>query len=159
AHTKAAVRAELRELLRELRLPTLLVTHDFEDAAVLAQQVGVVMDGQLVQLDTPAALVASPATPFVASLTGANLLEGNARPSGALTDVILDDGTTSSPPDPGAGGCGVVFYRGEVPLPTQPPQDSALNHLDGAIGSLVTVDNRVRVQVGQLTAETTHESA
>src|SRR6185312_6424296 len=58
AHTKATVRAELRELLRELRLPTLLVTHDFEDAAVLAQRVGVIVDGKLVQIDTPQALVA-----------------------------------------------------------------------------------------------------
>ena len=79
AHTKATVRAELRELLRELGLPTLLVTHDFEDAAVLAERVGVIVDGRLVQIDTPQALVAAPANPFVASLTGANLLEGNAR--------------------------------------------------------------------------------
>ena len=36
AHTKVAVRGELQELLREFGLPTLLVTHDYEDAAALA---------------------------------------------------------------------------------------------------------------------------
>ena len=36
AHTKATVRRELGELLRELQLPTVIVTHDFEDAAALA---------------------------------------------------------------------------------------------------------------------------
>ena len=46
AHTKSAVRGELQELLRELALPTLLVTHDYEDAAALADEVGVIVDGK-----------------------------------------------------------------------------------------------------------------
>ena len=45
AHTKVAVRGELQELLREFGLPTLLVTHDYEDAASLADKVGVIVDG------------------------------------------------------------------------------------------------------------------
>ena len=36
AHTKTTVRAELHELLAGLEIPVLLVTHDFEDAAALA---------------------------------------------------------------------------------------------------------------------------
>ncbi len=39
AHTRASVRGELRELLAEVRLPTILVTHDIEDAATLADRV------------------------------------------------------------------------------------------------------------------------
>ena len=42
AHTRADVRAELQELLRDLGLPAILVTHDFEDAAALADRVGVI---------------------------------------------------------------------------------------------------------------------
>jgi molybdate transport system ATP-binding protein len=159
AHTKAAVRAELRELLRELQLPTLLVTHDFEDAAVLAQQVGVIVDGRLVQIDTPQALVAAPANPFVASLTGANLLEGNARRHGDLSEVVLDDGTTVYSTDPSTGRVGIVIYPWEITISRQQPADSTLNHVRGPITSVVVVDNRVRVQVGHLTAETSRESA
>ena len=59
AHTKAAVRGELQELLREFGLPTLLVTHDYEDAASLADQVGVIIDGRLRQFGSPQELVAS----------------------------------------------------------------------------------------------------
>ena len=79
AHTKAQVRHELAELLRELELPTLLVTHDYEDAAALAGQVGVLVAGQLRQLASPAELVARPRDGFVASFTGANLLHGEAH--------------------------------------------------------------------------------
>ena len=159
AHTKATVRSELRELLRELRLPTLLVTHDFEDAAVLADRVGVIVDGVLAQTDTPQALVAAPADPFVAGLTGANVLEGNARLHGDLAEVVLDDGTTIFSTDSGSGRVGVVVYPWEITISSQPPSDSSMNHVSGVITSLVAVDNRVRVQLGALTAETSKESA
>src|SRR6185369_16525667 len=66
AHTKAAVRIELHELLRELALPTILVTHDFEDAAALADRVGVIVDGRILQTGTARELLAEPTSPFVA---------------------------------------------------------------------------------------------
>ncbi len=135
------------------------MTHDFEDAAVLAQQVGVIVEGKLVQLDKPRALVAAPASPFVASLTGANLLEGNARRQGDLAEVVLDDGATVYSTDAGAGRVGVAIYPWEITISRAEPADSALNHVAGPITSLVAVDNRVRVQIGQLTAETSLESA
>jgi molybdate transport system ATP-binding protein len=159
AHTRAGVRAELRELLRELGLPTILVTHDFEDAAVLAPRIGVLIDGKLVQVDTPQGLVAAPASSYVASLTGANVVEGNARRHDGLTQVVLDDGSTLYSASAGLGRVGVAIYPWEITVSHQAPQDSALNHVRGPIGSVVAVDNRVRVQVGRLIAETTQESA
>src|SRR5204863_6058375 len=83
AHTKAEVRVELQALLRSLGLPALIVTHDYEDAAALADTVGVLVDGEVRQLGTPQELVAQPRDPFVASLTGAPLLRGSARGAGA----------------------------------------------------------------------------
>ena len=79
AHTKDAVRLELQELLREFELPTLIVTHDYEDAAALAGTVGVLVEGELRQLGSPAELVSQPSDPFVASFTGANLLRGHVQ--------------------------------------------------------------------------------
>jgi molybdate transport system ATP-binding protein len=45
--TRGRVRSELAELLREIRLPTLLVTHDEEDAAILADRTAALHDGKL----------------------------------------------------------------------------------------------------------------
>ena len=50
AHTRVAVRGELREVLDGFGLPTLLVTHDYEDAAALAGRIGVLVEGRLLQL-------------------------------------------------------------------------------------------------------------
>jgi molybdate transport system ATP-binding protein len=158
ASTKATVRGELRDLLRDLGLPTLLVTHDFEDAAVLAAQVGVIVDGRLVQLASPAELVAAPASPFVANLTGANVLEGNARSHGDLTEIVLDDGSIAHSTSPGSGRVAIVVYPWEVSISREPDTGAALNHVAGPIASLVEVGNRARVRIGALTAEVTRES-
>ena len=162
AHTKAAVRAELEELLRWLGLPTLIVTHDYEDAVALAETVGVLVEGRLRQLGSPEELVARPDDAFVASFTGANLLRGHARrDEGALTAIRLESGDDLYSTDEAEGDVGVVVYPWEVSVARThaPDADSALNVVRGQVGSLVEVANRVRVRVGPVTAEVTAASA
>jgi molybdate transport system ATP-binding protein len=160
AHTKGTVRAELQELLRELALPTILVTHDFEDAAALAEQVGVIVDGRLRQFGPPSELVDRPTDAFVASFTGANLLRGNARRlDDDMTIVQLESGELVYSTEWGEGEVGVVVYPWEVSVGRLHQHDSAMNLIEGEIRSLVTVGNRVRVRVGPITAEVTAASA
>ena len=160
AHTRARVRAELGDLLDRLRLPTLLVTHDFQDAAALAPRVGVLVEGRIVQVGSPAELVATPASPFVADFTGGNLLRGVARPgSGGLTEVTLDGGARIFSTDRLDGHVGAIVYPWEVAVAREAPVDSAQNHLTARIASMVPVANRVRVRIGPLTAEITAASA
>jgi ABC-type sulfate/molybdate transport systems ATPase subunit len=161
ANTKAAVRGELQELLHEFALPTIVVTHDFEDAAALADEVGVIVEGELRQLAAPNELVASPSDSFVASFTGANLLQGVAeRRDGGLTEVRLAGGERVLSTDDLAGRVGVVVYPWEVSVARgEHPSDSALNAIRGEIRSVVEVGNRIRVRIGPITAEVTAASA
>jgi molybdate transport system ATP-binding protein len=160
AHTKGTVRAELQELLNELALPTILVTHDFEDAAALSEQVGVIVDGQLRQFGSPSELVDRPTDAFVASFTGANLLRGTARRlDDDMTIVQLDSGELVYSTEWGEGEVGVVVYPWEVSVGRLHQQDSAMNLIEGEIRSLVAVGNRFRVRVGPITAEVTASSA
>jgi molybdate transport system ATP-binding protein len=159
-HTRADVRAELRALLQELALPTLLVTHDFEDAAALADRVGVLVEGKLRQVAAPSDLVAEPADAFVAALAGGNLLHGVARPlPTGLTEIELDRGGVCYSSDVRKGPVAVLVYPWDVSLAREQPVDSALNHVRGEIVSIVSVGNRVRVRLGALTAEVTAASA
>ena len=158
-HTRGTVRAELRELLRGLSLPTLLVTHDFEDAAALADRIGVLVDGRLRQLATADELVARPADPYVASFAGGNPIPGSARKTAAgLTEVRLADGSLVYSTDEAEGDVAVVVYPWEVSLAREAAPDSALNHVRGPIVSLSSVANRVRVRVGPVVAEVTGAS-
>jgi ABC-type sulfate/molybdate transport systems ATPase subunit len=136
-----------------------LVTHDFEDAAALADRVGVLVDGRLRQVGSPADLVAAPADAFVASFTGANVLFGVASATtGALTAVALDVGGTAMTTDPGAGRVVVAVYPWEVSVSRDDPHDSAVNRVTAPITSIVGLGNRARVRVGPLTAEVTAAS-
>jgi molybdate transport system ATP-binding protein len=160
AHTKATVRTELHELLRDLALPTILVTHDFEDAAALADRVGVIVDGRILQTGTAAELVASPKDAFVASFTGATLLEGTAsHAANGLTEVVLDAGGTAWSTDPGSGRVGLAVYPWEVSLSHDMPADSAVNHIRATVASIVPLGNRTRIRVGPIVAEVTAASA
>lgn len=158
-HTRAGVRGELRAILGRVGLPTLIVTHDFEDASALAVRVAVIERGRIVQEGAPEDLVARPANGFVASLTGANLLTGAARRDGALTAVTLDGGGVVYSGDQLVGRVGVVVHPAEVTLARAEPDDSALNRVRGPVLSLVRLPGRVRVRVGPLTAEVTPRSA
>lgn len=73
-HTRTNVRHELAGLLRELAIPTIVVSHDLRDAQVLADRIAVMDRGRIVQIGTPAAVTANPANEFVAQLTGTNLV-------------------------------------------------------------------------------------
>jgi molybdate transport system ATP-binding protein len=160
AHTRRRVRTELREVLGDLGLPTLIVTHDFEDATSLADRVGVLVDGHLLQVGSPSELVAAPADAFVAGFTGANLLRGVASASSnGLTEVALDAGFTAYSADEARGRVALAVYPWEVSVARDAPDDSAVNHLRAPIASIVTLGNRARVRIGPVTAEVTTQSA
>ena len=71
----------------------------------------------------------------------------------------LPDGVCVYSTDAAVGPVGVVVYPWDVSLAREHADDSALNVVHGEVGSLVEVGNRVRVRVGDLTAEVTSASA
>ena len=159
AHTKSSVRAELQELLASLEIPVLLVTHDFEDAAALADSIGVVVEGRLRQLASAAELVARPVDAFVAAFTGANVFRGRAEPSeNGSTRVNLVDGTAITVADVVQGDVVVAVYPWDITIGTTPPHDSALNVVQAPIRTISELGNRVRLTLGSVSAEITAES-
>jgi molybdenum ABC transporter ATP-binding protein len=159
-HTRGRVRAELRTLLRELRLPAILVTHDFVDAAAVADRIAVLVEGRVVQDGSAEELIARPANAFVAELAGGNLVQGMAhlRRDG-LTEVVLESGDVIVSSDIAVGPVGVVIHPWEISIARAEPEDSAQNHIRARIESIVPIGNRRRVRIGPVTAEITAASA
>lgn len=153
AHTRAGVRRELRGILRDAGLPTLVVSHDVEDAAALADRVVVMEAGAVEQEGTPADLVARPANAFVAALTGALLLPGTATPDPGGTRVTLDAGGTVRSPDPGAGRVGVVVHPRRIRVAVAGTPAGGANAVAGTVGAVTDLGHAVRIEVGPLVAE------
>src|SRR5205085_1840734 len=93
SRTRAHAGRELATTLRDVGVPALLVTHDFTEAALLADRVAVIDAGRVVQLGKPGELAGAPASAFVADFTGAVVMNGTASEGpDRLTRVELDGG-------------------------------------------------------------------
>ena len=66
AALRVKMRAELKRIQRELDMTMVFVTHDQEEALILADSMAIMEQGRLVQNDTPLNIYHNPATPFVA---------------------------------------------------------------------------------------------
>jgi ABC-type sulfate/molybdate transport systems ATPase subunit len=101
APVRAELRHELRRLQRHEALSSVLVTHDPEEAAMLADEIVVLLGGRVIQVGSATELHHRPASPAVARLLGiANILPGRAGPSGRLLagGLAVDVPTTDVPP-------------------------------------------------------------
>jgi sulfate/thiosulfate transport system ATP-binding protein len=75
AKIREELRRTIRQVQRELKITTVLVTHDQEEAFALADRIGVMNLGRLLECGSPDELYDRPATRFVATFLGAaNLL-------------------------------------------------------------------------------------
>jgi sulfate transport system ATP-binding protein len=78
AKIRVELRRSLKAIQRQLGVATILVTHDQEEAFDLADRIGVMSYGRLVEVGTPRDLYQQPQTEFVASFLGtANILVGS----------------------------------------------------------------------------------
>lgn len=76
AQVRKSLRGWLRELHERLGLTSIFVTHDQEEAMEIADRVAVLRAGRIEQFDTPGAILARPASAFVAGFLGeANRLD------------------------------------------------------------------------------------
>jgi sulfate transport system ATP-binding protein len=83
----AKIRVELRETIRQVQrrlgMTTILVTHDQEEAFALADRIGIMNNGRLLETGRAETLYRRPATRFVATFLGAaNLFLGERGPEG-----------------------------------------------------------------------------
>jgi molybdate transport system ATP-binding protein len=161
--TRARAARELKAVLATVGAPTVVVTHDFEEAAALGDEVAILDAGVVVQRGGASDLAAAPASAFVADLTGAVVLTGRARAAaGGLTVVALDGGGHVLSTDDGEGAVGVSVHPWDIALSERPPEGSTVNHLEARIDSITTIGNRVRIGLHAsqpLTAEITTASA
>ncbi len=72
AKVRLNVRHEIKALQKKLGFTSLIVTHDQQEALVMADRIAVLNNGRIEQLGTPEDIYHRPATPFVADFMGAD---------------------------------------------------------------------------------------
>lgn len=157
--TRASASRQLADVLRETEVPSILVTHDFAEAALLADEVAVMDGGRVVQRGTASQLAARPATAFVADFAGAVVLNGTATPEADGTTVVtLRDGRRIRSTDQASGPVAATVFPWEItvePAGETTPR-STQNQLEARVLSITTIGGRARLGLGgaeRLTAE------
>ena len=111
----AHLRDEMRELIRriqtEMGITTVFVTHDQEEAVVLADRIALLFDGRLQQFDVPDAFFDTPGSVAIAKFFGGtNFIPGHYS-NGSITTEI---GKFRAPHSAVAGGDAVLSIRPEA---------------------------------------------
>lgn len=96
ARIRQQVRHEIKELQHQLGITAIHVTHDREEAMVMADRIAIMDAGELVQFGSPEDVYNRPASPFIAAFMGAdNIIRLNAS---SRSDRIEVAGGPSSGP-------------------------------------------------------------
>lgn len=109
AHLRSEMRQLIRDLQRETNVTMVVVTHDQEEAVVLADQIALILNGKLAQFGPPQAFYTRPETEAVARFFGGrNFIKGEVRGGrflGPLGPLTLPAGF--------ADGSGTLTFRPE----------------------------------------------
>ena len=131
AHIRAQLCDEIRDIQRASGAATLFVTHDQQEALMMADRVAVLHQGRLQQIDTPRGLYARPANLMVARFVGhANLLAGTVLEPGRVQTALGSLHADTAHRSAGAAVC--VLVRPESIRPD--PGPDAPNRIHGAAG-------------------------
>jgi putrescine transport system ATP-binding protein len=98
---RESTQAELMELQRRLGTTFIIVTHDQDEAMTMADRIGVMDKGRLVQVATPRELYETPNSRWIAGFVGdINMIEGRivSRQMGRVTISTRDAGTIVAAP-------------------------------------------------------------
>src|SRR6185436_13105777 len=95
AKLRADLRLELKRIQEELGATILYVTHDQIEAMTMANRIGVIDNGRLLQIGTPREMFENPNSAYVAQRLGQpqiNLLPAGALPNGRVPDAAVTVG-------------------------------------------------------------------
>jgi putrescine transport system ATP-binding protein len=138
---RESTQAELMQVQRRLGMTFVIVTHDQEEAMTVADRIGVMDRGRLVQVAPPRELYEAPNSRWIAGFVGdINLIEGQvaSRQSGHFSIVTQEAGTivASHAPSSATGNVCVAIRPEKIRL-SLPAQEApaAVNTFTGVLAS------------------------
>ena len=129
ARIRQSVRHEIKSIQQQLGITAIHVTHDREEAMVMADRIAIMNAGDIVQLGTPEEVYNRPASPFVAAFMGAdNVIELQIAERDQAVQVAA-----------GTHNDGALLPRGDAGIHVAGPLDGgAVAHFRSEAARLVT---------------------
>ena len=119
---------ELKRIQREIGITTIFVTHDQDEALTLADRIGILKDGRVVQAGPPREVYNAPANVFAAEFLGeANVFAGT-RDGDRLR---LKDGSTIVIPARARQAAALAIRPENIGISTERPQGQGIDSIEG----------------------------
>ncbi len=98
ARLRISLRHELRSLAKSLEITVIHVTHDQDEALVMADRIALIRNGHILQVGEPAQVYDNPVSPFVANFVGqSNFVTGRIIEKGEKKTIVrTESGMTVS---------------------------------------------------------------
>ncbi len=146
ANLRIQMRQEILALQRRLKLTTIFVTHDQEEANTTSDRMAVLDDGVIQQVGTPMDLYDNPANSFVANFLGtANILSGKITTEASGT-VFVADGGLQIPLGGGQEGRASIVMRPQA-FEIQTVDSDSAGALQGTVSAREFLGSTIRYVV------------
>ena len=136
--TREGVQKELRQLHNRLKVTTIHVTHDFEEAIALGEHIAVLGEGCIKQVGTPEQIFRQPNSEFIARFAMArNIFAGEVIDKGNGTAIFRTEGTELVVVTDLRGKLHASIRPEDILISPEPLRSSARNSFGGTITNIV----------------------
>ncbi len=154
---REGTQAELMQVQRRLGMTFIIVTHDQDEAMTVADRIGVMDRGRLVQVAPPRELYEAPNSRWIAGFVGdVNLIEGQvaARQPGHFTIVTQDAGTIVASHMPSSAMASVCIAIRPEKIRLSPAAQDGAASVNTSAGTLASTGFFGGVSVYSVTLDT-----
>jgi len=146
--SREALCTELRRLQRAARVTTVHVCHDFAEMLAVADRVGVMKAGRIVQVGPAHDVLERPADRFVARFVRAgNIFDAQARREGEVTRLEYGDGLVCRSSEPASGEVAFIVRPENIRVDRESPGEAGtgLNVVAGTVTEVADLGAVVRI--------------
>lgn len=146
--TQEEMRGELKRIHREMEMTTLHVTHSRKEASWLADRIGLMRGGRVIQVGSPEDIFRKPKSEFVADFVGVeNVFEGVSTCEDGICKIEVDGGLEIEAVSNKEGDVKACIRSDEILVSKQPVRSSGRNMVGGTVKEVVNLESTVRLLV------------
>lgn len=146
--TRDELMQELKEIHRKFDVTLVHVTHNFDEALMLADRIAIMRNGEISQVGTSTEIFRHPADKFVADFVGAeNIIEGIAKKDGERLTVIHTGNISIYSTEPKQGHVHITVRPEDIILSTKKVETSARNVFEGQIKEIIDTGALIKLTI------------
>ncbi|MEL7670394.1 tungstate ABC transporter ATP-binding protein WtpC [Methanobacterium sp.] len=146
--TRDELMQELKEIHRKFDVTLVHVTHNFDEALMLADRIAIMRNGEISQVGTSTEIFRHPADKFVADFVGAeNIIEGTAKKDGERLTIINTGNISIYSTEQKHGHVHITVRPEDIILSTQKVETSARNVFKGSIKEIVDTGALIKLTI------------